>query len=330
MATALSPTTMKRLAFIHSLHQQGREQAQRPEPLSAMSILAYHDAVELFLVLAGEQLQARLNPKINFLEYWKELAKADQPTPTTLTGQRTMDRLNRLRVDLKHHGSIPGPTAIEQATADVNTFFTDNTPLVFGIDFDDIDMIGLVTQNFARDYLKQADDAAAKGEFTKAMAYLGEAFDALLDDYDKRKRIRYSQTAFSFGRDYHFTTRFMVNKVRRADRDMGEFLEKTQDSVMRLQQAVRVMSVGLDYRAYARFDMITPTVLRGVNEGGQEAWQIISVPGLQITQQDYNFARSFVVTTSLRLAEGDFDLDLEELYRQDRERELLQAEPPAS
>ncbi|MEO3873191.1 hypothetical protein ABGB18_30620 [Nonomuraea sp. B12E4] len=51
----MSATTMKRLAFIHSLHEQGHEQAQRPEPLSAMITLAYHDAVELFLVLAGEQ-----------------------------------------------------------------------------------------------------------------------------------------------------------------------------------------------------------------------------------------------------------------------------------
>lgn len=330
MAAVLSATTMKRLAFIHSLHQQGHEQAQRPEPLSAMSILAYHDAVELFLVLAGEQLQARLNPKINFLEYWKELAKADQPTPTTLTGQRTMDRLNRLRVDLKHHGSIPGHTAIEQATADVNTFFTDNAPLVFGIDYDDVDMIGLVTQEFARDYLKQADDHAARGEITQAMAYLSEAFDALLDDYDKRKRINYRQSAFSFGSDYRFTTRSMLNKIRREDRDMGEFLEKTQDSVVRLQQAVRVMSVGLDYRSYARFAMITPNILRGVNERGETGLQIIAVPGLQLTQQDYDFARSFVVTTSLRLAEVDFDLDLEELYRQDRERERQRAEPPTS
>jgi hypothetical protein len=41
---------------VHPLSPRARpEQAQRPEPLSAMIILAYHDTVELFLVLAGEQ-----------------------------------------------------------------------------------------------------------------------------------------------------------------------------------------------------------------------------------------------------------------------------------
>lgn len=319
MTSALPATTMKRLAFIQALHRQGQEQARHPEPLSAMSILAYHDAVELFLVLSGEHLQATLPGGIAFVGYWKELAKATQPEPVNLTAMKAMDRLNRLRVDLKHHGAIPGPSAIEQATADVATFFTDNTPLIFSIDYDDIDLAGLVTQSTAQDKLREADQHALAGEYVEALAFLKEAFEWLLEDYDKRKRVNYKTSAFSFGRGYGFSAN-VASSIRQIDSRLGEFLEKTQDSVQLMQQALRVMAIGLDYRAYAKFSMITPKVFTS-DWGDNAKRNVVPIPGLQLTRDDYDFCRSFVISASLRMAEIDFDLDLDELYRQDRMRQ---------
>ncbi|MGW4413083.1 hypothetical protein ACWEJ6_54700 [Nonomuraea sp. NPDC004702] len=324
MTSALPSTTMKHLAFIQALHRQGREQVRQPEPLSAMGVLAYHDAVELFLVLSGEHLQATLPKGIGFVDYWKELARNTQPKPITLTAAKAMDRLNRLRVDLKHHGAIPGPSAIEQASADVNTFFTDNTPLIFGIDYDDINMIGLVTQGTARDKLHAADGHAQAGDYVEALSYLREAFEWLLEDYASRKRIDFNTSAFSFGQDYGFSSNAPTG-IRGLDSNLGEFLEKTRDSVQSMQQALRVVAIGLDYRAYIRFSMMAPKVLI-TGRGDNAPRHVWPVRGLEIAQGDYEFCRSFVISTSLRMAENDFDLDLAELYWHDRRSTATPAE----
>jgi hypothetical protein len=101
------------LGFIRFLYTQGLEQARQPEPLSATALLSFHDAVELFLILSGEHLHANLSTSINFLEYWDRLAPS-LPGKIPLGHKGAMARMNRLRVNLKHHGSIPSESDLEQ------------------------------------------------------------------------------------------------------------------------------------------------------------------------------------------------------------------------
>jgi hypothetical protein len=141
----LDPLTVQRLAFIRFVYEQGVSQADQPEPLSATAVLSFQDAVELFLRLAAEHLHVNLPTDVKFAEHWAKLEPALLPAQTQLPSKNAMDRMNRLRIELKHRGTIPSRTAIEQARGDVTTFFTDATPLVFSIDFARIDLIDVVT-----------------------------------------------------------------------------------------------------------------------------------------------------------------------------------------
>jgi hypothetical protein len=68
--------------------------------------------------------------------------------------------------------------------------------------------------------------------------------------------------------------------------------------------------VDLDYRCYARFDMLAPSVLRPA--GGRRL--VRPMPGLQPGDEEYQFCKLFVVEAGIRLAEVDFDLDIEGLW----------------
>jgi hypothetical protein len=116
---SLEPQIMKRLAFIRLLYQQGVDQSSLPEPLTFTSVLAFHDAVELFLVLAGEHLGANPPEHLPFMKYWTELHPNKLAGGVELSGKVGMDRLNRIRNGFKHAGTMPGLAAIEQARADV-------------------------------------------------------------------------------------------------------------------------------------------------------------------------------------------------------------------
>ena len=56
----LNPETIRRLAFIKYFFQFAREQSKYPSPQNYISILMFHDSVELFLHLSAESLGANL------------------------------------------------------------------------------------------------------------------------------------------------------------------------------------------------------------------------------------------------------------------------------
>ena len=185
MSYGLNAQAVKGLAFVRFLYNQGLEQAQRPQPLATSALLSFHDAVEMFLGLAADHLGVSLAQNITFEGYFDQIK---QGGGIDLPGRRPMRRMNRSRVSLKHHAIFPSPTDLDQFRADVITFLTDATQMVFSADFLGLDMIGLVTQQNAITRLRSAETSAGQGDHTEALALLSEAFEELLEDYANRKK----------------------------------------------------------------------------------------------------------------------------------------------
>jgi hypothetical protein len=311
---------INRLAFIRVLYQQGIEQAGRPEPLSFASLLTFHDAVELFLVLAADHLGATLPRRDpNFLDYWQILRPTESfPAGVELSGQPGMDRLNRYRNALKHAGAWPGREAVEDTMASTASFFENNTPVAFGVAFDAIDMTDVVPQDNARARLKAAADAEAAGDRKEAMAQLAEAFEELFRPYAGRP---FGQAeAYGFGRTVQSGPGFPVG-MGSAMNTVGQALRSNQtrglvvigkkvddkfnqldDVVAALQRGMRVVAVGLDYARYNRFEQLTPKVW---NSGDQRQVQVDS--DYAPTRGEYDDCVQFVITAALRLAELEAD-----------------------
>ncbi|HBX87013.1 MAG TPA: hypothetical protein DEG09_00170 [Marinilabiliaceae bacterium] len=95
---------MQRLAFIKYLYTVAVEQSKQPEPLSSSSILSFHNSIELFLQLASEYLDVG-SKSPGFMDYWELLEP--KLTEGGLTQKESMRRLNKARVALKHHGTLP-------------------------------------------------------------------------------------------------------------------------------------------------------------------------------------------------------------------------------
>jgi tetratricopeptide (TPR) repeat protein len=318
----LPSTTAKRLGFIRFLYTQGLEQSHQAEPLSATALLSFHDAVELFLVLAGEHLNASLPTAIEFMEYWEKLTPY-LPGQVPLGHKKAMARMNKLRANLKHHGSIPSVSDLEQLRADVTSFLADSTSLVFGADFEHLKLTDLITQVETRRLVELAEAHAKKGEYVEALGELSKAFQVLLQDYAERKRIGDSATPYTFGSDFVFARHVPREVKKKYGESLGRFLGQLYDTVTAMQEAMKVMAVGIDYRRYARFSMLTPVIHRDL-AGGVE---VIPKPGLILTKDDYEFCYQFVISAALRLAEVDFDLDLDALRRAYWQAQRKNAQP---
>ncbi|MFD7881104.1 hypothetical protein ACFV3N_01560 [Streptomyces bauhiniae] len=301
MARPLDPFTVQRLAYVRYLYREGIEQSGQPAPLRSRAITSFHDAVENYLGVLTQHLGIDVAKAPEFIAYWA-LVKEKFDLPK----KDAMKRLNDARVALKHNGTFPSEHQIEQAHRAAEDFFTTVTPKVFGVDFDSIDMVDLLTQPETARLLREAQTHADVGDYSMAMAGLVLAFDALLDYYSASERPTMGASPFKFGTKVYPGDRPRIDGVN--SQTSGR-LKKFTDFANAAQDALRVISLGIDYPSVARFRVITPPVY-GYGDGSVRFVDLHSVQ--ELTADDYDWARHFVIESGLRASRADEIRQLQE------------------
>jgi hypothetical protein len=301
---------MSRLAFIRLFFEAAIGQSRQPDPLNVQAVLTLHDTIELFLQLAADHLGASLPQRVTFMEYWRQLDPASLPGGVRLSGERPMRRLNDLRIAFKHHGTLPSAAAIQQACTDVRSFLDTNTALVFGIAFADIDMAEVIPQPDARAKVRAATAAAAAGDLVDAMGLLAETYDDLFAPSGPGQRgpaARFGSTIndramreMYIAQVLHPCPQDKTSRSAVADyRALASLLDGVIGATSKMQGAMRIMALGIEYPKYERFRQLTPRILRSIN-GVSDRW---SPPGYAPTSDEFDFCREFIITVALRLAE---------------------------
>ncbi|MFF9158362.1 hypothetical protein ACF1AB_39750 [Streptomyces sp. NPDC014846] len=294
MTPTLNPDVVQRLAYVRFLYREGIEQSRQPAPLRSRAITSFHDAVENYLGTIVQHKNIDVSRAPEFIGYWA-LIKPEFELPK----KDSMKRLNDARVALKHNGTFPSAHQIEQAQRTVEDFFTTVTPKVFGVDFDSIDMVDLLTQPETARLLREAQTHADIGDYPMAMAGLSLAFEALLFHYSKGGELPAAQSLFNFG------PRLWAMDEPRVDgahRDSNRRLRKLTEFMEAAQETLRVMSLGIDYSDAARFKVIAPKV----NHYGDGSDRFATPRSVrELTADDYDWARHFVIESGLRASRAD-------------------------
>lgn len=312
----LSRTTMKRLSFVKYLFKNAISQSKAPSPLNCASLLTMHDSIEMFLLLASEHLDAGAQ-QLKFMEYWDVLSAKLEPR--TLQVKESCRHLNRARVALKHHGIFHSGLDIAAFRECTSSFFESNTPLVFGIEFGDVSLIEFVTPESSRSKLREAVVDIQQGDTAGALVKTAIAFDEMLAEYEGRKRRGYRASPFFFGDRGDFTFLSGSDIARRdplhGDRGaidpskLGRFVNTVRNSMLAMQEAIKILALGLDYRRYSRFRLFAPRVSR-VMSG--EAVVDIHSDAPEPSESDAMFCIDFVIESSLALAEFDYTVSPDE------------------
>ncbi len=304
----IAEDVIRRLAFIRYLYKVAYDQSKRPDPLCAASILTFHDAIELFLQLASEKVDVG-KERISFMDYWDILLP--QLPEGGLTQKESVRRLNRARVALKHHGNLPSSSDIEAFRATATNFFEENTSIVWNIRFNEVSLVELVKNESVNMNLKESEKLLHQQKMEEALGKAAIAFRQLIDEYGNTKRIEYGYSPFSFGEDFTFHSSFFMD-VR--DHRLSAFIDKVVSSIDQLSEALRILSWGIDYRRYVKFQLLTPMVERNTNgeyitndaRTRRGSKHVISI-------EDVNFCIDFVIESAIVLQE--FDFKIEEYWR---------------
>jgi len=291
---------LRRLAFIRYLFNVAVEQSKQAEPLAAASILSFHDSVELFMQLASEHLNLG-KKEVHFMEYF-DLLKL--PNGQSLSEKESIRRLNNARVTLKHDGILPPKFEIDALRASVTSFLETNTLFVFGFEFRSVSMLNLVQCKETRMSLEEADKLIKENKLEDALDKIAVAFNQLIEDYENRKRTRFDRSPFFFGK----SLTFVDSSFRPLGDDLERAVRDVTSTIGEIQIALKLLSLGLDYRRYAKFRLLTPYV-RTIPGGAPHVQRFRREK--PTSQEDCRFCYDFVIESSLHLQEFDFDVESE-------------------
>jgi hypothetical protein len=297
----ITPVQTRRLAFAKYLLSVGTNQARQPEPLAHAAILSLHDATELFLQLAAEHLNVGKKDK-TFLEYWTLLNPVVHPNG--LPQGDAMKRLNTSRVALKHHGTFPSRLDLDDYVTTTNRFFEDSTPLVFGVSLESISLVSFVGCEEARNQLEAAIDALKSGDLKKGFESCALAFDSIVLDYEAGKTSRRHRSPFFFGREVRgLSSSIPASRIPY----LKDFAESVNESLEAMRGAIKILSLGLDFRRFSRFEMLTPVVNHFVRGDRDFRWYGIGEPKVSQSSADLSFCVDFTIESALRLQEFDYE-----------------------
>jgi hypothetical protein len=89
------------------------------------------------------------------------------------------------------------------------------------------------------------------------------------------------------------------------DNDLGEVINNLKISVDAMRNALKINSLGIDYRKYAMFNLLTPTVGKKSDDNFYKA-ELYDEK--KWTKENCNFCIDFVLESSLKLQEFDFSI----------------------
>ncbi len=271
----------------------GLEQSKQVETVAAFSILSFHDSIEMFLKLLAEKKNVK-SEKFSFLDYWTKIP--------TLTLKESMRNLNARRVNIKHKGILPSKTDIELSRVNTTDFFNQNVIEHFKIEFGSISLIDLVSYKKVKEHLKISQESLNSDNIENSIENAALAFDVLLYSYEENKIGNNRYSPFFFGKDLSFNSAFSMGIE---DRKMSQFVDKVKDSLEAMQKAIKVMSLGIDYKRFVKFNLLTPHIIKTMEGNhiaqiyGEKKW----------TKENCQYCIDFVIDSSLKLQEFDFDIE---------------------
>ncbi len=295
----LNPDIVRRLNLIKHYYEFAREQSKLPSPHNFFSILMFHDSVELFLHLSAEHLHANIDG-IGFMTYFKRIDEELKKLGKGKLAQKSsIDTLNKERVLLKHHEVYPNPDNLEKSRVNTQNFFEENTLIVFGINFKDINLIDLIYDNEVKKYLESSKKYSKERDLKRALEQIAISFNILIGDYKSDEKRFGSDPFLSKSFIFHMFSQY--GEINSNSSGISSFNREIEE----IRDLLKVLFLKIDTRKYLKFKFLTPFVL----ENNTTSWFRYNQPPKTIEQVEYCF--NFVIETALNIQE--FDSEIKEI-----------------
>lgn len=292
---------LERLTLLRALYLEARQQSKRAFPLSALSLLSLHDAVEGFLHLTALHLDIALPSGERFMAYWDTFAKRGIDIPQ----KGRMQQLNDDRVRFKHRGRLPHASEIPLLLDAAASLFEQVCEEHLSTDFNQVTLAWLVHEEAVKAELDTASEHMKAEDHDEAISHVARAFRLLemwfWGEWESalggRMTARWDEriAMSGIGRDIYATG------------DAERLAAALQEVLRDIESEFRLMSVGIDLPRLKQFLANTPDVTMVYD--GDATLIVDRRPGWKTpTRGVVEYCHSFVIETAMhmqRLLEGN-------------------------
>jgi len=292
---------IRRLAIIKYLHNIGVQQSMQVETVAGFSVLAFHDCAEMFLLLVAEHKGDNCE-KWSFMEFWNKYPE--------LSLKESMRNLKDRRVSVKHKGQFLSKTDIEISRVTITDFLEQNTPIQFGIEYNDISVSELISYNNVKEYVNKAEVFYNENKLYECLSNCKIAFLELLYTYEASKINRFGiESSISVGEEIGNDYQLLVGND---DKQGARWFKEVTDTTNKIRDLLKIVALGIDFKRYTYFETITPEVRVWWEEGAKEyepyPQEYYNQYNL-IRGEDCRFCINFVIDSALKLQEFDYDIN---------------------
>jgi len=180
----MTPQQIKTLSIArHQFTLADRELSSRSDTALCAGIDLLQSAIETFLVCLSEHVNARMKDESSLNQYLDEIDK--KIAPATIPFRRKLFRINRLRVNSKHHAIPPPHDEIPELLAVVREFIEEVSAAHMQVNFWTISFSDLLAEGDVKDVLHDAENAFQKTDFRACLLACRKAVYLLFEeDYD--------------------------------------------------------------------------------------------------------------------------------------------------
>lgn len=300
---------IQRLSYIKYLYLKGEEQSRQAEVVAGFSILAFHDATEMLLMLIYEHLDCGNDKNYKTIDDYLGNIQG-------IKMKESIKALNKCRISMKHQGQFPSKADIEKHRVNTFSILQENTDALLGFDFCSVSLIDLVSFVECRNFLKTAQEKRDGGKIYESVIESRKAFDSMLSDFESSKNYRFN-SLFNIGRKPGFSYKNFVRETTKAStkRNSADDIEKNyvwfediDKSVKELRNAVKIISLGIDYKQFVLFNAITPNVMRMGNGDDIIPEKEEGFCKRVHTSQDLcDFCINFVIDCAIKIQDSNYD-----------------------
>lgn len=145
--------------------------ASRDTVAAGMAISLLQDAVELYLWTLIKERSLPAKDQAGFVAHLECLQKAGIAVPSAA---RLLE-LNKARIGFKHYGNLPAASEQAKFLSYVEEFFRSALPAHFGLEFDKLSLVDLISNTEVRDHLRLAEQQIGATEYREAAGELAKA-----------------------------------------------------------------------------------------------------------------------------------------------------------
>jgi hypothetical protein len=303
---------LKRLVYIKHLYKQGMEQSKFPETINYSCILSFHDAIDWFMNLACLKRSISDSGKLELLNANRGNKKQKATIALMdyfiilpdLQISSEVEKINKLRNALKHDFVLPAKVGISESINTSSVFFETNTKIIFDLNFSEISLTDLLSNSSAKSYLKNAESNIQASKFESAFEEIAKAYHEIIkiDDQLFKDKWAYWSSNYKKLSSHRINTDFgrQEKNINSLAKNVKEIADNININLGRIDESIKVLSLGLDYRKYRKLMSLIPFVFESPN-----GLIIASKPKYDKKELPANtqFAFDFVLECGLKIQE---------------------------